>query len=529
MLLQHSDSTGHYAGDFSNGTANVEDRGVAAQRRAEELVARLRGGDSHSPRLQQQALENSTLGGDGATVTTSSGYLDGTGPSLPIQSSASPRPLHYGTEGSGSEVGLVLAATEGTRARGRAQVVAELDEAIAMMNGAKTPEAASFWRSHAESLRERLRVLGGDEVPDVSPPAQPPAMPATLPKPSPVPVPDPLATPASMPPGIPLSGRPWESPQRPPAMRTTTDYDWIHDAASGGGTISRPMQQQQQQQQQQEQPSHLYGRSTELPPPASAPAVYGGPPVADVIAPADLPGGYTFEAQMGNMRFLATVPSGGVRRGDRFATPVKGGLDVDVTVPVGRWRDGLFNLFQFGVLHPLLLNSVFVPLHAIGQIMSRNGLNSRGDPATRLEAMAVTTNILVVIMFWALMNIVVAVNMGVNRLRGKLPAFLEVGALVAINLGTLCFTVYAVVKTRRAVRERYGIPSACGNVEDAAFAIFCMPCTITQIGRHTADFETHRAVCCSKTGVSDRDVDLVPDRQVEQSTQAGCVDPRFLV
>ena len=40
-------------------------------------------------------------------------------------------------------------------------------------------------------------------------------------------------------------------------------------------------------------------------------------PTVDVVAPADLPGGYMFEAEIDNKRFLATVPEGGVKNARR--------------------------------------------------------------------------------------------------------------------------------------------------------------------------------------------------------------------
>lgn len=84
-------------------------------------------------------------------------------------------------------------------------------------------------------------------------------------------------------------------------------------------------------------------------------------PMTKVVAPANLPEGYTFEARVGNKRFLATVPTGGVSKGDTFFTYVRELERVDVSVPVGEWRDDLCDCCAFGPLHPLFLNACLCP------------------------------------------------------------------------------------------------------------------------------------------------------------------------
>jgi hypothetical protein len=85
-------------------------------------------------------------------------------------------------------------------------------------------------------------------------------------------------------------------------------------------------------------------------------------PMVDVVAPGDLPGGYTFEAEIDGKRFLATVPAGGVRRGETFSSVIRDLEPDDNENPVGRWRDSLLHCFKFGPCHPLVLNAVFCPL-----------------------------------------------------------------------------------------------------------------------------------------------------------------------
>ena len=70
--------------------------------------------------------------------------------------------------------------------------------------------------------------------------------------------------------------------------------------------------------------------------------------------------------------------------------------------------------------------------------------------------------------------------------------------------------IYVVLKTRRHIRERSGIPeTSCqccevcgsGGCEDCCCAKYCHLCVITQMARHTAEYETYKAQCCSETGL----------------------------
>ena len=74
-----------------------------------------------------------------------------------------------------------------------------------------------------------------------------------------------------------------------------------------------------------------------------------------------------------------------------------------------------------------------------------------------------------------------------------------------------------VIKTRMHIRRKYQIPTGCcGCLEDCCCAFVCACCAISQMGRHTTDYSTHTAYCCSRTGLSPN-VPLLDD--IEQSAQ----------
>ena len=88
-----------------------------------------------------------------------------------------------------------------------------------------------------------------------------------------------------------------------------------------------------------------------------------------IVAPMSLEEGYTFEAKYRNLKFLAKVPEGGVRKGQSFVTPMLNTSGASrqlvsfesvlegMQVPKGAWRDGLFNC----VKDPLVLLSFGCP------------------------------------------------------------------------------------------------------------------------------------------------------------------------
>lgn len=73
-----------------------------------------------------------------------------------------------------------------------------------------------------------------------------------------------------------------------------------------------------------------------------------------------------------------------------------------------------------------------------------------------------------------------------------------------LRIAVFVYIILAVCRTRRHIRSTYGIPEQrCHGMEDCCCACWCGACTIGQLARHTADYRTCKAKCCSETGVSD--------------------------
>lgn len=229
-------------------------------------------------------------------------------------------------------------------------------------------------------------------------------------------------------------------------------------------------------------------------------------PLVDVVAPADLPGGYQFEAEIDNKHFLATVPAGGVSKGQTFSCHMREMKESDI--PVGRWRDGLFDCFRYGVAHPMLLNSVLCPLLALSQIEGRLGLDVLGrqtSPDTPKEGLWSTRGMMItVLVFWVFLNTLI-----ISGLEYKLHAFVrlspaDITSLVLVNGGLIFFAVKATLNTRKFLREKYRIEEDKKQIQarDIASAVFCMPLSIAQMGRHTTSYADYEGACCSDTGLA---------------------------
>ncbi|KAL3809311.1 hypothetical protein ACHAXA_008710 [Cyclostephanos tholiformis] len=140
------------------------------------------------------------------------------------------------------------------------------------------------------------------------------------------------------------------------------------------------------------------------------------PTNVQVIAPATLVAGYTFDAMYEGVTFSVVVPEGGVIKGQRFIVPFiptptavavgasssssssssssdprdvgneedggggnnpirrrhgGGGRTREVGNPGGIWRDGLCDCCRFGPCHPHLLFALFLKPILIGQLLTR--------------------------------------------------------------------------------------------------------------------------------------------------------------
>ena len=77
-------------------------------------------------------------------------------------------------------------------------------------------------------------------------------------------------------------------------------------------------------------------------------------------------------------------------------------------------------------------------------------------------------------------------------------------AIALINTSMFSFIVFVAQSTRSSLREKFMIQEErCFDLEDLCCSALCLPFTVSQMARHTADYDEYEAVCCSKTGLPD--------------------------
>ncbi|CAB9516026.1 expressed unknown protein [Seminavis robusta] len=376
------------------------------------------------------------------------------------------------------------------------QLMAELREASNLMAESKTQEAAKFWRDHVLELEARLRALTGDEASYVSEMEK-----QTLPT---------LRVMNVNVNGDSAQGREELAPTANGGQNNTAVPDVApvgvnndpNNQFTNHPSNSFQATNSSQNSLAQDAAHHRMDMAAARAPLMIDPSLEGVPMV-DVVAPADLPGGYHFEAEIEGRRFLATVPAGGVQKGETFSCYMRDLEKVGSDIPVGRWRDGLFDCCSIGCCHPVICNGLFCPIVLLGQIMTRVGFDFLGRPSLD-NSMNGPGTLWTILVFWVIMNLALFAAFNVKWSRGMELSMADLGSVVVINVAYILFLIYLTSSTRGSLREKYYIrESRFHDLEDCCCATFCLPCSVCQMARHTADYSTYEGVCCNETGLPD--------------------------
>lgn len=224
--------------------------------------------------------------------------------------------------------------------------------------------------------------------------------------------------------------------------------------------------------------------------------------LVEVVAPSDLPAGYMFEAEIDQRRFLATVPAGGVRQGETFSCYMRELDHENEEVPIGRWKNAITDCFAYGMMHPLVWNSLFCPLLAVGQILTRGGFDFLGRPVDMKEPYQTAfSNMFSIVTFWLLLNSFIFAAFNYKWYKGLELSTADYYAVGVVNVVMFLFTIFSTYRARSAIREKYMIMGPRYGLDNCLCATFCLPCSICQMGYHTAAFDEHGAACCTETGL----------------------------
>jgi len=221
-------------------------------------------------------------------------------------------------------------------------------------------------------------------------------------------------------------------------------------------------------------------------------------PIVTITAPANLDEGFVFEAEYDGEPFRVVVPKGGVVKGQAFEAPF---IQNDEFSPTyGKWKDDLCNCCAFGPCHASFLTALCCPLILIGQVMTRLNLNMWGLPGTPEEVRKTFKYLLYIWILYVVLGIFFAPAESLDESNEDVvvnPIYSLYSAFVMV------FTLVVLYRTRKAIREKYNIPNntCCGVTNDCCAPFWCGCCAISQMARHTVDYEVNSAMLCSDTGV----------------------------
>jgi len=255
------------------------------------------------------------------------------------------------------------------------------------------------------------------------------------------------------------------------------------------------------------------------------------PQFIDVVAPSDMPGGYQFNVDHPDgHHMVVTVPEGGVKQGVVFKAAI---LNDGTTgfkghsIPVGRWRDGTFDCCNFGCCHPVFCLTLWFTPVALGQILTRMKLNWIGTPLSPetkkaawtafrvMAALFVGYQVLDTFLYYLVQDYVQVqynANTGEYTYANDIPMWANIVDAMrhCLTLAYGLVILFATIRARSHIRAKYDIPEqCCTGCEDFCCGFWCGVCSICQMARHTADYRSYNAACCSETGLDPRAPEIV--------------------
>jgi len=145
----------------------------------------------------------------------------------------------------------------------------------------------------------------------------------------------------------------------------------------------------------------------------------------------------------------------------------------------------------------MFCNALCFPLVATSQVMTRLNLNWIGDPGDPTITFKIAFVCAVIMVVLRITSVFITYD---YSFAFSNPWFYVISGPIQ-SIIFIYFLVVAI-RTRAYIRRKYRIPSqCCGGIEDFCCVFFCSCCTVSQMGRHTTDYDTHSGYCCSRTGL----------------------------
>lgn len=180
----------------------------------------------------------------------------------------------------------------------------------------------------------------------------------------------------------------------------------------------------------------------------------------------------------------------------------------------GRWKDELWDCFRFGPCHATVWNGLCCPQILMAQVLTRMKMNWLGEEAPDHEYKRTFGRVFLIVALYWLVTTLLAPPSSTFIQDPETGEFMRIPApdvpvlqMVLYHLVSWSFGLYTLViltKLRRMVRQRYEIPLTYplfGSMEDCCLAFWCGCCSVSQMARHTCDYEQKSASFCSPDGL----------------------------
>lgn len=131
--------------------------------------------------------------------------------------------------------------------------------------------------------------------------------------------------------------------------------------------------------------------------------------------------------------------------------------------------------------------------------MARMRLSALDDKASVRSRIKVQTIIFFSFGFILLNTLLISIMAKTPNVPAKVFAAV---VFVLFCTPVLLFCLHLIIRTRQSIRKAYEIPEGqLEGCEDLLVSVWCSCCTIGQMMRHTADYDTFRALWLSDTGL----------------------------
>ena len=147
----------------------------------------------------------------------------------------------------------------------------------------------------------------------------------------------------------------------------------------------------------------------------------------------------------------------------------------------------------------------------MGQVMQRLNLTWLGGPGSPEQTKSTFIVVLTIVLSFTVFSMAMDYMFPayVNGYYAQPPTWISTTKNLASML-IIVWCIYVRMKTREYVRNKYRIPEErCIGCEDLCCSIWCSPCIVAQIARHTGEYETYPSMCCTKTGLPNNAPEIV--------------------